>query len=91
VAAVALDLLPACSELIAQGYVEWSADARMNLVGFEHVFTRAIPIVLRAVLKIGVAPLESECSMLSDRARYHRPWGISCWNRLTPPCACGAG
>jgi predicted nucleotidyltransferase len=55
---VSVDLLPAGAELIAAGYIEWSAGLRMSLVGFEHVFARSSAVALKAGLEIQVASLE---------------------------------
>ena len=55
---VRLDVMPAGPTLTAQGYVDWQSGHRMNLAGFEHVFSHNRPIELRPGITIAVADLE---------------------------------
>ena len=52
-----IDLLPAGAELRRRGLITWPASQfRMALVGFEHVFARAVEVHLPGGLSLRVAP-----------------------------------
>ena len=54
---VRIDFIPAGPQEIARRKLVWPNGFRMNLTGFRHVFTTALPLEVEAGLEIQVAPL----------------------------------